>query len=219
MPTISPAQLAANRANSQLSTGPRTAEGKAKSSLNAVRTGLTGRAILLSAAEGDAYELHVARFACDLNPIGDREAELVQSLADTQWRLNRIPILEAGIYAARRLEYADLFLEEADENIRALLLQTYIWETNRRIFNNLSLQESRLRRNYAKDLAELQSLQQRRKDEEQPSAPSQVQGTKPLATKPMSQAIGFESSEEPTELPAMENVAPIELPDSALRAA
>src|SRR4051794_40029450 len=48
-PIISPSQLAANRANAHLSTGPRTPEGKAKSCLNAVKTGLTGRTVLLPA--------------------------------------------------------------------------------------------------------------------------------------------------------------------------
>ncbi len=164
--TISTAQLAANRANAQFSTGPRTAEGKAKSSLNAVRTGLTGRTILLSASEADGYELHIARFARDWNPAGDREAELVQSLADTQWRLNRIPILEAGLSASRRLECADFFLDEPDENVRTLLIENHIWEANRRLFNNLSLQESRLRRHYTKDVAELQALQAKRRETE-----------------------------------------------------
>lgn len=46
--TVSERRLAANRANTQLSTGPRTPEGKAKSSLNAVKTGLAGRTVLLS---------------------------------------------------------------------------------------------------------------------------------------------------------------------------
>ena len=41
------AQVHANRANAQLSTGPSSASGKAKSSLNAVKTGLTGRTVLL----------------------------------------------------------------------------------------------------------------------------------------------------------------------------
>ena len=172
--TTSPAQLAANRANAQLSTGPRTPEGKAKSSLNAVRTGLTGRTILLSASEADAYELHVARFACDWNPVGDRETELVQSLADTQWRLNRIPILEAGLYASRRLEYADLFLDEEDENVRTLLIENYVWEANRSLFNNLNLQESRLRRYYARTEDELQNLQAKRREVEAEQLPTEA---------------------------------------------
>jgi hypothetical protein len=45
---LSDAQLAANRANAQHSTGPTSAAGKAKVSLNAVKTGLTGRTVLLS---------------------------------------------------------------------------------------------------------------------------------------------------------------------------
>ena len=40
---ISPQKLAANRANAQHSTGPQTAEGKAKSRFNAVKYGLTSR--------------------------------------------------------------------------------------------------------------------------------------------------------------------------------
>ncbi|MBV9938821.1 MAG: hypothetical protein JO150_09975 [Acidobacteriaceae bacterium] len=45
-PLVSERRLAANRANAQWSTGPQTPEGKAKSSLNAVKTGLTGRTVL-----------------------------------------------------------------------------------------------------------------------------------------------------------------------------
>ena len=51
----SPKQLAANQANSQLSTGPKTPEGKATSSLNAVKTGLTGRTVLLPGDDAAAY--------------------------------------------------------------------------------------------------------------------------------------------------------------------
>jgi hypothetical protein len=41
------AQVAANRANAHFRTGPKTVEGKAKSCLNAVKTGRTGPSALL----------------------------------------------------------------------------------------------------------------------------------------------------------------------------
>lgn len=156
MPT-SERQLQANRDNAQLSTGPKTSVGKATASQNAVKTGLTGRAILLESGEAAWYEQHVARFARDFAPVGDRETELVQSLADTQWRLNRIPILEAGTYAIGRIQYAELFADQ-DPELQPLLIENHIFRTHFRELNNLSIQESRLRRHYAKDLSELKAL-------------------------------------------------------------
>ena len=44
---LSPEQLAANRANAQKSTGPRTPEGKSKSRLNAFRHGITAQVIVM----------------------------------------------------------------------------------------------------------------------------------------------------------------------------
>jgi hypothetical protein len=43
--STSEAQFSANRANAQLSTGPRTEAGKRIASLNAVKTDLTGRTV------------------------------------------------------------------------------------------------------------------------------------------------------------------------------
>ncbi|MGH9624190.1 MAG: hypothetical protein ACRD4G_07605, partial [Bryobacteraceae bacterium] len=83
-------QIDANRQNSQLSTGPSTPAGKAKSALNAVKTGLTGRTVLLPADDAAAYEQHVERFLKDLEPVGPREHDLAQSLADNAWRCERI---------------------------------------------------------------------------------------------------------------------------------
>src|SRR4051812_37783949 len=100
-------RLAANRANAQVSTGPTTSEGKAKSSLNAVKTGLTGRTVLLPSEDAALYRAHVERFHQELQPIGERETTLVQNLADTQWRLNRIPGLEAALFALGHRRYAD----------------------------------------------------------------------------------------------------------------
>ncbi len=111
-------QLAANRANAQLSTGPTSSEGKAKISHNALKTGLTGRTILLPSDDVAAYQAHVERVSRQFSPETDEEQRLTQSLTDTLWRLERIPSLEAGIYAIGRRELAAHFSDEADETTR-----------------------------------------------------------------------------------------------------
>ncbi|MGC2660114.1 MAG: hypothetical protein WA324_19310 [Bryobacteraceae bacterium] len=152
-----PNQIAANQANAKLSTGPKTEEGKAKSSHNAVRTGLTGQTVLLPSDDVEAYQKHVARFEAEYKPVADREKELTQNLADTQWRLNRIFSLEQGIYAAGRIEFADLY-ENQDPSVRPSLIDAKTFTSYQRQLNNLSLQNERLRRHFTTDTAELKEL-------------------------------------------------------------
>ena len=155
------AQTKANQANAQHSTGPRTEEGKAKSSLNAVKTGLTGRTVLLPSDDAAAYEQHVDRFFREHQPVGDDESNLVQSIADAEWRLLRIPALEAGIYAVGRIELAAQFPDE-DPAVRACLIEAKTFLVYQKQLNNLSVQEGRLRRQRMLDLEALKQLQKDR---------------------------------------------------------
>jgi hypothetical protein len=159
---ISDARLAANRANSQLSTGPRSVEGKAKSSLNAVKTGLTGRTVLLPNDDAVIYRQHLDRHFSEFSPASDKEKALVQCIADTEWRLLRIAPLEASIYAIGRRKLADQFADEPDPANREALLQGEIFLTYRKDLANLALQERRLRNQRKADITELQELQQER---------------------------------------------------------
>jgi len=154
-------QIEANRANAQLSTGPRTEEGKAKSSLNAVRTGLTGRTVLLSSDDVAAYRHLVERLLDQYRPDGDEESTLVQSIADTEWRLLRIPSLEAGIYALGRLEFAAVFAEE-DPAVCASLIEAKTFLVYQKQLNNLGVQEARLRRQLENDRQRLEQIQKTR---------------------------------------------------------
>ncbi len=160
--TISAARQAANLSNAQLSNGPRTPEGKRIASLNAVKTGLTGRTILLPTDDADAYRQHLAAYQEEHKPATPRESELVQSLADTQWRLTRIPALESALYARGRYESAEMFSNlPPTERVALINLETHLrYEKQLR---NLQLQESRLHRRYTLDLAELRRLQAERK--------------------------------------------------------
>jgi hypothetical protein len=156
------AQIAANQRNALLSTGPSSEAGKTKSSLNAVKTGLTGRTVLLPDDDAALYEAHVSQFMLRYEPAADDERNLVQSLADTEWRLLRIPSLEMGIYAVGRLEFAELFANE-DAAVRKHLIEAKVFLAYQRQLNNLSIQESRLRRQREKDTAALHELQNNRK--------------------------------------------------------
>jgi hypothetical protein len=165
----SDARLEANRANAQLSTGPRSEAGKAKSSLNAVKTALTGRTVLLPTDDVPAYERHLAAFEDEYKPVGLRERELVQSIADTWWRLARIPALEMALFAKGRIEFADLF-EEHELAGRPLLIDAHTFLVYEKQIRSLQLQEARLTRRREKETAELLALQQQRKQQEQECA-------------------------------------------------
>ena len=87
----------ANRANALLSTGPRTAAGKQRSSQNALTHGLTCRSPVLATEDPAAYQLHCRQFFDEYQPATPTESQLIQELADTARRLNRIPALEAAL--------------------------------------------------------------------------------------------------------------------------
>jgi hypothetical protein len=54
-PATSPARIEANRANAQLSTGPKTEEGKQKSSANAVVYGFTASKLYIRPEEQEIF--------------------------------------------------------------------------------------------------------------------------------------------------------------------
>jgi hypothetical protein len=93
-------RAATNRANALHSTGPRTEAGKRRSSQNALRHGLFAQAVVLAPEEEAAYQQLCHKFFDEHKPATATEATLVQLLADTSWRLNRIPQLEDAILAA-----------------------------------------------------------------------------------------------------------------------
>ena len=176
-----------NRANALHSTGPITHEGRAISSLNAVKTGLTGRTVLLHNDDADVYRQHLAAYAKEYQPAGLREQELVQSLADTQWRLQRIPGLEMAIYAQGRAENQEYCALHGSAGKGLIELGTFLKYEKQ--LKNLQLQESRLQRRYEKEMAELRGLQKERKQQTQ---------VKPAATAAASK-VGFVFSDSQNE--------------------
>jgi len=205
---ISNAQLAANRANAQSSTGPKSEQGKLTSSHNALKTGLTGRTIVLPTDDVAAYQSLVALINQKFAPANDYENHLVQTIADTEWRLLRIPTLESGLYALGRAELAADCAQEPDPQLRASMLEAHIFRTYQKDLRNLALQERRLRSQLKQDTAELLRLQQERRETCAAAAEA-----KP---KPAAVPNGFEFSTPPTPVaPATIPTAEAPAPDHA----
>jgi hypothetical protein len=135
-------RAAVNRANSQHSTGPRTAEGKLRSARNALRHGLTAASPILPTEDPAAYETHRRQFLDEFQPATPAETQLVAELADTSWRLNRIPFLEARLLSG----YDGLPILDAH-----------------RVLASLNLQSTRLSRQFQKTLSTLREIQSDRR--------------------------------------------------------
>ena len=170
--TISEARLAANRENAQKSSGPVTPEGKAKSSLNAVKHGLTGATVMFANAD-DAknYARHAADYQQQLQPVGPEESALVQSIADIRWRLATIPVLELGILAMGSAEIIDTNPDYWTKPENQTKLAIEVRRRNKKELRNLALQENRLARRRERAAAELRTLQSARKAREEESRP------------------------------------------------
>ncbi len=153
---MSPSQI--NKANAQYSTGPKTEAGKQRSSLNALRNGLTGQTIVLPSDDLKAYQQHIQRFVNEYHPKGATEDQLVQSLADTIWRQNRVCALENNLLTLG-IENAP---DQASDQVSTALAIAAALDSQTRALANLSIHGQRLARQFEKTLALLRELQTKR---------------------------------------------------------
>lgn len=91
------AQIAANRRNALLSTGPKTRHGKEKSRGNAIRSGLYAKDLTALGERGDDFTAYAAELAATLRPADCYEAMLVRRVTLASWRCDRLARLEAAL--------------------------------------------------------------------------------------------------------------------------
>ncbi len=94
---LSEAQRAACQQNAAKSTGPRTAAGKAKARLNAVKHGLTAKLPVLPFENAEDFEALKAGFEKDFAPQNTYQKFLVTQLATHAWRILRSQQVEIGL--------------------------------------------------------------------------------------------------------------------------
>jgi hypothetical protein len=144
------------------STGPRTPEGKARSAMNAMRHGLTGRAVVLPSEDMNIYRAFCKELLEELAPETPLERQYAQTFCDTQWRLNRARSYEDSMLALGHFEHADS-LGVQDPQTLAALTAAKVFRDNSKAFVNLSLYEQRLARQQKEALRQLEELQTKRR--------------------------------------------------------
>jgi hypothetical protein len=92
-------QIEANRRNAQLSTGPKTQQGKSRSRRNAVRHGLTAETVIDALESAEDYAAFELAVTSDYDARTAVERELVLRLASLLWRLRRATALESGLFS------------------------------------------------------------------------------------------------------------------------
>jgi hypothetical protein len=148
-------RAAINRANAQHSTGPRTDAGKQRSSLNALRHGLAAQTAVLPTEDLAAYQRHIQQLLDEYQPATPTETQLVHELANTAWRLNRIPLLEA-----------ELLTRAANPPNEQAAIAFDIVDAHRALAT-LGLHGQRLFRQFQKTLDQLRTIQVERREREQ----------------------------------------------------
>ncbi len=134
------AQIVANTANAQLSTGPITPEGKAHSAINAIKLGFYAKqAVLLTEEDHQAFEALTVAFRFELHPAGPVERALYTQIVLAAWNIER----------ANRLE-ADLAVDGIDPLLS---------EANEKALNRIDTYRMRAERNFHKCLKEIQAYQ------------------------------------------------------------
>jgi hypothetical protein len=150
-----PAQIAANQANSKLSTGPASDAGKKTVSKNSLKYGLCAKVHIALPGEEDALEEHVAGYIQAYAPVGLPERDLVRNVAENHFRLQRAHSLEHALFTQIMLEQsADVDSASADDET---------WEEKARELKNIATQAGRIQRAIEKNTAALNAMQSQRK--------------------------------------------------------
>ncbi len=155
------AQQRANQENAQHSTGPRTAEGKQRSSQNALRHGLCALDPLIPGEDPEAFEQHFCEIELDLQPATAIESNLVEQIADVSWRLKRLSRIEAAVITAFYDATAEQPLNQ-DNDSDQLLGKALAHDNRLAALNRLSRYEAQLSRRYHRALKEFRDLRKER---------------------------------------------------------
>jgi hypothetical protein len=159
----------AARANGAKSRGPATPEGRAKSSRNSLRHGLSAKSVLLPAESHEQFQLLLDAHIQQFHPANPVEMDLVEAMALARWRLRRIWAIETSLLGHELERRA----EDMDDEFTDMTAEDRLaWVFQRLADNNQSLSllaryEGNLNRAFDRAFRQLGILQQQNEPKRQ----------------------------------------------------
>jgi hypothetical protein len=92
-----PAQITANQANAQKSTGPRSVEGKSASRFNALKHGIDAQSIVIPGEDPEDYDALADAYHREYRPESPSEAFHIQTMLRAAWQKLRFARVEADL--------------------------------------------------------------------------------------------------------------------------
>jgi len=178
--------IEANRLNPQ--TGPRSIEGKAASSMNALKTGIYAESAVIRGESAADLQQLAAEYHERFSPGTPEERFLVDTLVHDEWLLRRFRRIEAQLFLYEMEDYME---DEEVELARA-------FHAYAPTFARLQRRISETERSYLRVLKELERLRQSRHDAPQAADPRPApQPTQPQPAAP----VGFVPQPAPPPAP------------------
>ena len=105
----------AARINGAKSKGPVTPEGRARSSQNALRHGLSSAVVVLPHEDRAQFEQLRDSYMESFQPADQPQHDLVETMAAARWRLNRLQEIEAKLFEKEMVLRANEMAKELNE--------------------------------------------------------------------------------------------------------
>jgi len=105
----------------ETATGPRTEEGKARSSQNALKTGLFAARDFIRPGEEDEHQTTYLALMHELDPRGILEQVFADEIMSANWRLRRCSIIESDLALAPESPDAQRSVDRARAHSHSLL--------------------------------------------------------------------------------------------------
>jgi hypothetical protein len=146
------AQILANRANAQSSTGPRSDKGKAASAMNGLRHGFRSQSVLLPSEDPAEYQALLDELTGHFDPEDLTEQRYVREMVDAEWRLRRTRRNMEFALSQKYFELEAEFPETPDAHLEAMAFEKLHNEDAS--FAHYLKYESKFERQYSRAYAE-----------------------------------------------------------------